>query len=217
MPERQGAPAGHEARLVVVIDHDGPIGQLGEWSVPQHTIGRTGEARTAAEPLRSETMVQLHRAEGSPEPIRARDRVLVRAVVDPPAGRARTVSRGECNRVVEEEQRGPGADVGDRLPPVAEGQRTRDPVIALMMADDLTGTVDQTSSVAGEEAARVDGVQITPRVDPVPVRGHAASWKMRPRACRRPERTVLRPCRSGAADHPRAERTGRSRVVKTTA
>jgi hypothetical protein len=45
----------------------------------------------------------------------------------------------------------------------------------------------------------------------------AASWKTSPSAWRRPDRTVLSPWRIGAADHPRAERTGRSRVVKTTA
>ena len=32
---------------------------------------------------------------------------------------------------------------------------------------------------------------------------------------RRPDRSTLTPCRIGAADHPRADRTGRSRVVNT--
>ena len=43
-----------------------------------------------------------------------------------------------------------------------------------------------------------------------------ASWKTRPRVCRRPLRTTDTPCRTGAADQPRLERTGRSRVVKTS-
>ena len=48
-------------------------------------------------------------------------------------------------------------------------------------------------------------------------RAQAASWKMRPRVWRRPLRSTLTPWRMGAAAQPRAERTGRSRVVKTSA
>jgi hypothetical protein len=44
-----------------------------------------------------------------------------------------------------------------------------------------------------------------------------ASWKMRPRVVRRPERTTLTPWRIGPLAHPRVVRTGRSRVAKTTA
>lgn len=50
----------------------------------------------------------------------------------------------------------------------------------------------------------------------LPERCAYASWKTRPRERRSPERTVLTPWRTGAADQPRLERTGRSRVVKTS-
>jgi 4-hydroxy-tetrahydrodipicolinate synthase len=46
--------------------------------------------------------------------------------------------------------------------------------------------------------------------------GQAASWKTRPSVYRSPERITDTPCRTGAADQPRAERTGRSRVVNTS-
>lgn len=42
----------------------------------------------------------------------------------------------------------------------------------------------------------------------------AASWKTRPSAWRRPEWTVLTPCRIAPADQPRLVAIGRSRVVK---
>src|SRR5215831_2880513 len=54
------------------------------------------------------------------------------------------------------------------------------------------------------------------RGGPVPADGHAASWKTRPRVNRRPERITETPCRTGAADQPRADFTGRSRVVNTS-
>src|SRR5580704_4312557 len=44
----------------------------------------------------------------------------------------------------------------------------------------------------------------------------AASWKTRARVNRRPDLIVETPWRTGAADQPRADRTGRSRVVKTS-
>ena len=44
---------------------------------------------------------------------------------------------------------------------------------------------------------------------------HAASWNTRPRVKRSPDRTTETPCRTGAADHPLVDFTGRSRVVKT--
>src|SRR5215472_4522189 len=42
---------------------------------------------------------------------------------------------------------------------------------------------------------------------------HGASWKTSPRVWRTPERTTDTPCRTGAADQPRADRMGRSLVV----
>jgi predicted MFS family arabinose efflux permease len=47
------------------------------------------------------------------------------------------------------------------------------------------------------------------------VGSHAASWKTSASVKRRPDRIAETPCRTGAADHPRVDRTGRSRVVKT--
>ena len=47
-------------------------------------------------------------------------------------------------------------------------------------------------------------------------RHQAASWKTSPRVNRWPERITDTPCRTGAADQPRADCTGRSRVVKTS-
>ena len=44
---------------------------------------------------------------------------------------------------------------------------------------------------------------------------HAASWNTRPSVNRSPERTAETPCRTGDADHPRVDWTGRSRVVNT--
>ena len=44
---------------------------------------------------------------------------------------------------------------------------------------------------------------------------HGASWKTSPSVCRWPDRMTETPCRTGAADQPRADRTGRSRVVNT--
>jgi hypothetical protein len=45
--------------------------------------------------------------------------------------------------------------------------------------------------------------------------GQAALWKTSPNVDRCPERMTDTPCRTGPIDHPREERTGRSRVVKT--
>ena len=44
---------------------------------------------------------------------------------------------------------------------------------------------------------------------------HAASWNTSPSVKRSPERTADTPCRTGAADQPRVDCTGRSRVVNT--
>jgi hypothetical protein len=44
----------------------------------------------------------------------------------------------------------------------------------------------------------------------------AASWNTRPSVNRCPVRITDTPCRTGAADQPRCERTGRSRVVNTS-
>ena len=42
---------------------------------------------------------------------------------------------------------------------------------------------------------------------------HDASWKTSPSVCLWPDRITDTPCRTGAADQPRADGTGRSRVV----
>jgi len=60
----------------------------------------------------------------------------------------------------------------------------------------------------GAESARHGRVTRAGRVQ-------VASWKIRPRVQRLPEWITETPWRMGAADQPRAERTGRSRVVKT--
>ena len=70
-----------------------------------------------------------------------------------------------------------------------------------------------------QEWFHVDGRLLPPgpvRIQaPVSVRtaAHGASWKTSPSVCRWPDRITETPCRTGAADQPRAERTGRSRVV----
>jgi hypothetical protein len=51
---------------------------------------------------------------------------------------------------------------------------------------------------------------------PRPIAAQAASWNTSPRVNRVPERTVETPWRTGAADHPRFDCTGRSRVVNTS-
>src|ERR1700733_4121202 len=55
--------------------------------------------------------------------------------------------------------------------------------------------------------------RVAPSVRAEQAVAHGASWKTSPSVCRRPDRRTETPCRTGAADHPRAERTGRSRVV----
>jgi hypothetical protein len=47
-------------------------------------------------------------------------------------------------------------------------------------------------------------------------RAQAASWNTSASVNRSPERITETPCRTGAADQPRADSTGRSRVVKTS-
>ena len=86
-------------------------------------------------------------------------------------------------------------------------------------SDDILGFL-RARHVVNLERWRRDidlGVSLALTGSPGVKTGQAASWKMRPSACRRPDRRMLVPCRIGAADHPRLVRTGRSRVVKTTA
>lgn len=53
------------------------------------------------------------------------------------------------------------------------------------------------------------------RTSPPSDQVHGASWNTRPSVCRSPDRITDTPCLTGAADQPRAERTGRSLVVNT--
>jgi molybdopterin-guanine dinucleotide biosynthesis protein A len=100
----------------------------------------------------------------------------------------------------------------------------------------LVGEEDAVTGVpaAGDRAQRGRAVEAAVDLGPVvtappplgvrPVRpavgakqhvSHGASWKTSPSVCRRPDLITDTPCRTGAADQPRADLTGRSRVVNT--
>ena len=90
---------------------------------------------------------------------------------------------------------GQGRDVIGVLP----GHPRRDDVRAVLIEADATNAA----------VARRATVHVPQQV------AHDASWKTSPRVYRSPDRITDTPCRTGAADQPRAERTGRSRVVNT--
>jgi hypothetical protein len=85
----------------------------------------------------------------------------------PSAKGAGAVAGGESNGLVEEEERGPGAGLGERMLPISELEPASDPGVGLMMANDLPFVVDETAAVAGEGPPWRDGMEIAPRVDPV--------------------------------------------------
>ena len=106
--------------------------------------GRRGRARPDARPgTTGRRPVGRSRMAGVPRP-------------EPPRRRGRTAASS-------------GA-VGERLPPAAKLCEAGDPQVAAVMADDRPALVDQAASVAGEQSARGDGVEVAPRIDPVPTR-----------------------------------------------
>jgi hypothetical protein len=67
--------------------------------------------------------------------------------------------------------------------------------------------LDRTAAGQVKRETRIDGQQSNAAT----VRswdGYVASWNTSPSMWRSPDRMTDTPCRTGAADHPRAERTG---------
>jgi hypothetical protein len=94
-----------------------------------------------------------------------------------------------------------------------------------LTAADLAQVAARTLVMAGDDAGGAGRAPVSLAVTPPstarggsavgaqPGVAHGASWKTSPSVCRRPDRRTDTPCRTGAADQPRAARTGRSRVV----
>ena len=78
-----------------------------------------------------------------------------------------TVSRGECDRLVEEEDRCPRPGSVEWVLPAPVVEEAGDPRRATMMTGYPAPVVDQTAAVAGEQASLGDGMQIPPGVDAV--------------------------------------------------
>src|SRR4029079_2660791 len=72
--------------------------------------------------------------------------------------------------VVEEEQRRPATRSRQRPAPVAKRREADDPQGAAVMAHHALSVVDDAPPVAGEQTARRDGVEVTPRVHSVATR-----------------------------------------------
>ena len=97
---------------------------------------------------------------------------------------ARTVSRSQCDRIVEEEERCPRAGPLQWMPPSLVLEETGDPQRATMMTGKTTPVVDQTATVAGEQPTLGGGMEIAPRVDPV-TSGHQSGGEIQSRSSRR--------------------------------
>jgi hypothetical protein len=103
---------------------------------------------------------------------RTRERVAKRRVGIRTAQAARTMTGRQRNTVVEEEERRPRTRLVERMPPATEAGTARDPEVASVMAYEVARSVDETTPVAGEHAALVDRVKVTPRIDAVPTWTH---------------------------------------------
>ena len=80
------------------------------------------------------------------------------------------MSGREPDGVVEEEQRCPASRARQRKAPAAKLGETDDPQRTAVVAHDVLGVVDHATTIAGEQATAIDGVQITPRIDTVAAR-----------------------------------------------
>src|SRR5262249_60129752 len=100
-------------------------------------------------------------------------------VVAPATERARTVTRGEGRRLVEEEQLGePPWLQQPRPPPAAKLQLAGDPSLPVVPTSDPPGVVVQATTVAVDETAGRIGDQLALRRDPV-LQCHQVSAPMR--------------------------------------
>jgi hypothetical protein len=81
-----------------------------------------------------------------------------------------------CQRydVIEEEQGSPRPRLIERVRPIAELGNARDPQRPLVMADESTGVIDQTATVAGEQPSRRVRLEVAPWVNPI-LAGHTLS------------------------------------------
>jgi hypothetical protein len=162
--------AGQQVAVPVRRDHDCAGGQVGVGSVPEFAVVSPVDPAPAHVSLLMEALVEFAGKQGSWCAAADRDRVAVGAVVGSPAGGTGTVSGGEGDGIVEEEQRSPAVGPGQRPAPVAVPGEAGDPEGAAVVAHDVLVFVDHAATVAGEQAAIGDGVKIAPGVDPVAAR-----------------------------------------------
>ena len=78
-----------------------------------------------------------------------------------------SVSRSQCDSVIEEEDRRPGPRGVERVLPAAKLQFADDPEVAAMMTHDLALVVDQATSIAREGSSRRHRVEFTKGIDPI--------------------------------------------------
>jgi len=68
------------------------------------------------------------------------------------------MSCGQRNGVIEKEERGPSSGSSKWVVEVPEHQATDDPQIPRVVAPDISGIIDQASSIASEVAAIRNGM-----------------------------------------------------------
>lgn len=172
MSERQRPVVDDQPRLADVVDDDGAVGELLEWNGPQLAIPGPIEARTTTQTFSGQALVHLDRTKRLVPAERTRESVAKRRVGIWTAETARTMTGRQRNTVVEEEERRPRTRLVERMPPATKAGAARDPEVAAVMAYEIGRRVDETTPIAGEDAALVDRVKVTPRIDAVPTWTH---------------------------------------------
>jgi hypothetical protein len=155
-----------EGRAVVVGNH-GAGRESGQRSLPCLPVLGSDKSPTGLEAFGGEPLIDLFGAGRLGQAFDRGNCPSVPVEVLSPAEGARAVAGGEGNGLVEKEERGPGAGLGERMFPILELEPAGDPGVELMMANDLPFVVDQTATVSGEGPSGRDGVEIAPRVDSV--------------------------------------------------
>jgi len=175
----RGAPAfervanqaiGHDESTAAFDDDDGAIWHLGVRRRPQDAVVSPHEAAARTVALRVQPLIQLRREQRRWRGDCAGHRIAIRRIIRRPTRRARPMTRGECDGIVEKEQWRPAPRTRQPPSPIAKLREAGDPQRAAVMADDLLSVVNDAAAVAGEHTARLDRVQVAPRIDAIATR-----------------------------------------------
>ena len=149
------------------VDNDRSGWQIIQKVGGEDSITSSDESSAASIPFSCYSLVELWCQGGVLWARRGADCIAKREVVGSPAETTGPVTSRQSNRVVKEEQRGPGPWLCEWMLPILELCPASDPQVPVVVANQIPVVIYQTAAIPGEEATSGDGVKVPPWIDTI--------------------------------------------------